>query len=229
MQLYKVRGGTKEELYAKKYNIGVAISLGNKWFTAENVVSLTEWALEYTKEYVVVYVADSIHAINIEIRKRKSSTKAMEMAEKMSDAILEEIKLLAETRLSTSQLSKIYYEKWNGLFTPAFQEKLNWLNSKYETDEVFRKTIINLVEGFTSNESKNFSEEDKIQLGTYIIAELPELLGRTPINGRSFDADAYPYDGKLAEFVEDIQKGELFPDVKDKVMDTEPKVFIEVH
>jgi tRNA-dependent cyclodipeptide synthase len=228
MQLYKVRGGTEEDLYAKKYNIGVGISLGNRWFSAENIVLLTEWALEHTKDFVVVYVADSIHAINIEVRNRKSSQKALEVAQKMGNAILQEVRLLAESRLSPEQLSKIRYEKWDGLITPAFQEKLDWLNTKYQTDNNFRAEIIELVDGFTNGENRVFDEDDKVKLGSYVIAEFPEILTRAPINGLSFDAYAYPFDGKLVEFIEDIQKGLIFPEIREAIMDTEPKVFLEV-
>lgn len=228
MQLYKVRGGTEKDLYARKYNIGVGISLGNKWFSVENIVILTEWALEHTRDFVVVYVADSIHAINIEIRNRKSPQKALEVAQKMGDTVLEEVRLLAETRLSPEQLSRIRYEKWDGLITPAFQKKLDWLNMKYQTDDNFRAEIIKLVDGFTSGENRVFDEDDKIKLGSYIIAEFPEILTRAPINGLSFDAYAYPFDGKLVEFIENVQKGLIFPEIREAIMDTEPKVFLEV-
>ena len=33
MELYKIRGGNKEDLENKKYTLSVGISLGNKWFT----------------------------------------------------------------------------------------------------------------------------------------------------------------------------------------------------
>jgi len=46
MKLYKIRGGTEEELYKRNYNIGVGISLGNKWFSAENILGLVEWSLK---------------------------------------------------------------------------------------------------------------------------------------------------------------------------------------
>ena len=70
MELKKIRSGNKDLLINKEYNIGVGISLGNKWFTPENIFGLIEFSLEYTKRRVVVYVADTIHAVNIEIRER---------------------------------------------------------------------------------------------------------------------------------------------------------------
>ena len=228
MRLYKIRGGSEESLLQKHYNIGVGISLGNKWFSAENIVGLVEWSLEHTKDFVVVYVADSIHAINIEVRNRKSPEKARETAMRLGDEMLEEVKVLAKSKLTPDQFSKLHFAKWDELFTPAFQEKLDFLNKKYDTDSEFKRAIVELVDGFTSNENRVFSDEDKVKLGSYVIAEFPEILGRTPINGLVFDAYAYPYDGKLPELVENIQKGELFPDVRDKVIDTGPKVMLVV-
>ena len=40
----------------------------------------------------------------------------------------------------------------------------------------------------------------------YVIAEFPEILSRVPISGLVFDAYVYPFDSKLVEFVENIQK-----------------------
>lgn len=61
-----------------------------------------------------------------------------------------------------------------------------------------------------------------------VIEELPEVLARTPIKGMTFDAYAYPFDGELPELVERIQRGDIFPEIKESIMDTEPKVFLEV-
>lgn len=228
MKLYTIRGGTEENLSAKKYTIGVGISLGNKWFTAENIIALIEWSLQFTKDYVVVYVADSIHAINIEVRNHKTPARAKEIALRLGDEILAQTKILAESKFSPEQRARIHYAKWDGLMTFGFKEKLKYLFDKYETDGVFRKEILDTVEGIVKNEARIFSEEEKAKLGTYIISEFPEILARTSIDGMSFDAYAYPFDGKLVEFIENIQKGNIFPEIREKIMDTEPKVFLEV-
>ena len=48
------------------------------------------------------------------------------------------------------------------------------------------------------------------------------------MNGVECDAFVYPFDGELAMFAEKIQRGELFPEIKKVIMDTKPKVFLEV-
>lgn len=228
MQLYKIRSGTEEDLLNRHYNIGVGISLGNRWFTPENIVSLIEWSLSYTKDYVIVYVADLIHAINIEVRNGKSPEKAEEKALRMGEDILEQVKKLVDEKFGTDEKSKICYATWSDLLTPSFRAKVDFLYEKYHSEAEFKRTIIELVEGFTENENRNFTEEDKEKLGSYVIEELPEVLARTPISGMTFDAYVYPYDGELPELVERIQKGEIFPEIKESIIDTEPKVFLEV-
>lgn len=42
MKLYTVRGGNKKAVYDKAYTIGVGISLGNKWFSPQNILELIE-------------------------------------------------------------------------------------------------------------------------------------------------------------------------------------------
>lgn len=228
MKLYKIRGGTESDLYAKQYNIGVGISLGNKWFSSENIINLVGWSLEHTKEFVVVYVADSLHAINIEVRNRKSPKRAFELARKMGDAVLEEIQMLVHKKFSREQISRIYYARWDDFLMPKFEENVQWLIAKYDTDIDFKNAVTGLVGNLIKDEGRNFSEQDKLRLGTYILAELPELVARIPITGLVYDAYVYPRDSALTEFVEKIQQGIVFPEIKNKIMDTEPKVLLVV-
>ena len=46
MQLHKIRGGDKEQLEKGEYTICVGISLGNRWFTTENIIELIRWSLK---------------------------------------------------------------------------------------------------------------------------------------------------------------------------------------
>lgn len=228
MEFRSIRSGTKEALESKQYNIGVGISLGNKWFTADNILGLVKWSLGHTKEHVVVYVADSIHAINIEVRDRRSPMSAVKKALKLGGDILKSVRERVDLELSDADKSRVYYAKWEELHTSEYNKKLEYLYGKYEEDTEFKRAILSLVEGFVNNEVKQFSEEDKVRLGSYIIEELPEIVSRSPIASIKFDAYAYPHDGELPKFVEMLQSGRIFPEIRENIMDTEPKVFIEV-
>ena len=228
MQLYKIRGGTEKELYDRKYNIGVAISLGNKWFTVKNIVEQVRWALPLTKEYVVVYVADSIHAINLEVRNKISSRRALRIAMESGGKMLEEVRVELERVFAKKDLNRVHFAKWNDLLTDVYKHKISYLYSRYEQDGDFREEIHSSGRSHTSKETKEFTEQDINKLGTDIIEELPEALCRVQIKGHEIDAYTYPFDSELPEFIENIQNKILFPEIKETILDTEPKVFLEV-
>jgi len=228
MELLKVRGGTEEELYQKKYTIGVGISLGSKWFTAENIVGATRWALEHTRDVVVVYVADSIHAINLKVRKRISYEKALKLSMEMGNEILSEVEESIKRQLPAKYISRIKFSRWAGLLDEKYIAKKDFLYEMYEKDVAFKNAIRNLVRNYVSKDKRSFSDGEIDYLGTYILEELPEVMCRVQIDGIACDAYAYPFDGELTKLVEKIQQGDVFPEIKERILDTKPKVFLEV-
>jgi tRNA-dependent cyclodipeptide synthase len=159
MNLFSIRSGSKEELESKKYNIGVGISLGNKWFTPENILGLVQWSLKYTREKVVIYVADSIHALNIEARNDRNPEKAREMALQQGQKILNEIKALINEVVIPQDIAKISFAHWDELVDDQYRENVNYLYKLFETDENFKNAILNLVQSHTSKESRSFSDK----------------------------------------------------------------------
>lgn len=228
MELYKIRGGNKEDLENKQYTIGIGISLGNKWFTDENITRLIEWSYNYSKDKIIVYVADSIHAINLEVRNGISYEKSLEKANRMGDKILDDVKNEVERRLPKEIIERIVYVKWEEITDGTYKQKVEFLKSLYTSNQDFKDNILSLVRDFTSKEERIFSDNEIYRLGEYIIEELPEVINRVPMKGIICDAYTYPFDGKLCELTEKIQNGEIFPEIKKNIMDTEPKVFLEV-
>jgi tRNA-dependent cyclodipeptide synthase len=228
MELYRIRGGSKEALEAQEYNLCAGISLGNKWFTPENILGHIEWALRYTKDYVVICPADDIHAINIQVRNRRSYASALSRARKISSDLMSSVRKLVSSRLSEEQINKLVYATWSDVANDNYKRKVNWLYTYTEEDPEFKSRIQNIVRQYTKNENRLFSDEDISLLSTYVIEELPELIERQSIKGYTYDADLYPFDGELNMLVEQIQQGKKFPDIRRHIMGTEPKVLLIV-
>ncbi len=228
MKLYSIRGGNESDLKTKKYNIGVGISLGNKWFTPENITEAVKWSLQYTRETVIIYVADSTHAINIEVRNRVSLEKASLRAKILGDQLFEKVKEEVNKKLSLQEIEKLVYVKWDQIIDDFFRKKLAYLTLFYKTNKEFKEAVHSIVKDHVSKESRSFSDLEIDRFGQYIVEELPEILTRVKMGGSTCDAYAYPYDGELPKFIERLQKGNIFPEIKERVMDTEPKVFLEV-
>lgn len=230
MDLHSIRGGTREALEKRQYNIGIGISLGNKWFTPERIADLIRWALPRTREDVVVYVADTIHAINLSVRSNSMSpSRALRIVKQQGQDLLSAVQKEVATAFSIEESNKIVYRTWDDLSNDAYKKKVAYLYDFYRSNRDFRKYIVDIVQQWTSKESRAFSETELEQLGTYLLEELPELMCRVPMRDRICDAYVYPFDGLVVELTEKLQRGELFPEIRENIMDTKPKVFLEVH
>lgn len=228
MKLYKIRGGSIADLERRKYNIGIGISLGNRWFTTENTVGLIRWSLLHTRDWVVVYIADSIHAINIEVRNKISFEEASQIADNEGRKLLSGIQEGVKKMFTPEEQRRIHFAKWSDFENEDYRRKKDYLYSLYEKDESFKSYIHAIVKDFVSKGKRSFSDKEINRLGTYILEELPELICRVPIKSMVYDANAYPFDSKVTELAEDIQLGNIFPEVRKNILDTEPKVFLEV-
>ena len=227
MELLKIRGGNKESFENKQYNIGIGISLGNKWFTVENIVEQIQWVLPYTKESLIIFIADSIHAINIEVKEGISHEEALSKAKEMGKILLE--KLREEMQSKNINTTKIQYATWEDITdNEPYRLKVKYLYNLYEKDELFRNKIHKIVRAFTEKDDRGYSDEEINYLGTYVLEELPELLNRAPIKDVVCDAYAYPHDGGVPRLIDAIQQGKKFPEIKENILTTEPKVFLEV-
>lgn len=227
MQLINVYAGNRQDLESKRYNIGVGISLGNKWFNAGNIMELIRWAFKYTRESVVVYVADSIHAINLEVRKEWKTARAQQVADRKGTELLENLKREIEVGFSEEEQRNIVFAKWNDLDS-SNQEKVSFCYTYAESNHLFRRQIVDIVRSFVSKESANFTDKEISRLSDYIIEELPEQICRMRIKGIMVDALVYPHCSELTQFFEHIKQGTIFPEIKVGIMDSEPKVFLEV-
>jgi tRNA-dependent cyclodipeptide synthase len=226
MQLHVVRSGKCEDVLAKRYNIAIGCSLGNKWFTPENVREATLWALDHARDRVCIYVADSIHGINISVRQHIPEEKARAKAMKLGEEFLKKVAdALAD--LPEEQRKRIDLCTWKEVETPEYKIGVAYLYQLYEQDEEFHKAITAFVRNHVSKEARQFSDHEIDLLGTYILEELPACMNVIALKGTEYDAWAYPHDGKLAEFIEKLQNKEVFPHIAQHVL-RKKKAFLEI-
>ncbi len=228
MELISIRSGSIGKLRNKEYVLSIGISLGNKWFTPENIAELIKWSLKYSKEKVVIYVGDSIHAINLEVKKGISFDKALEEARAMGDELLTQVQATMSELLSKEVFSKLHFATWNDVVDDSYKSKVAYLENLYENNQNFRDTLESIAKASVANGQKTYSEEELHRLGSYIVEELPHQLNKVQIDGIVCDALVYPFDGEIPALVEAIQKGKRFAEIRKNILDTEPKVFLEV-
>jgi len=216
MEIRKTFNTTKKEIKSKKFNIFIGVSLGNKWFTKENLREYLNWALEHTKEKVLFFIADKIHSINYEIRggynKKRSLSVALRNGEKIKKIVEELISELPKEKQNKIQILRWEeyekYDKFYSKYNPVIYEE-------FEKNDEFKKELLNLTKIMIKD--KKFSKEEYLELSKYLLEEFFSIYSGIFYKGIYYGMYPYPLDTALSSFIEKIQKGKIFPQLNKKL------------
>lgn len=217
----KLFGIDEEELNSKLFNIFIGISLGNKFLNKELAEEYLRFALDKTKEKVVVLIADEIDAINWEIFRDFSKEEALEKVKNKGKGLAEMFQNIVnklEREASKNLHEKVRIIKWGDIKTKNFLSAEKFISEEYENNFEFKKRVLYFIDEYAKIREKYLSDEERDKLATYIIAELPTL-----IQGIVYDKDLYQVvlyptyaSSGMSEFVLDIQS-RVYPNLVEKL------------
>lgn len=186
-----------------------------------------KFALRYSKGRVGLLVADTLHAINYEVRNRISYEKAVRKSLRKGAEFIEMLKELI-TELSEKEQKKIDIIRWNDVKEDDLYKKLIPLAEKqFKTNNKFKETILKIIEEHIKQERRIFTKKEVKRLGEYLIEELPEILNGFVFNSTYYNCFLYPYDNKLSQFIGNLQDDKIFPELKKKIVEKH-NVFVEL-
>jgi tRNA-dependent cyclodipeptide synthase len=211
-----VRGSTEEIVKARNFNIYLGISLGNKWFTKEHIKEYMLWALEYSRGRVGVVVADSLQAINYQYRDNYSREAALKRALRYGDGFVSMIEEII-SELPEKDGERIDVIRWADVKKdPNYNKTLTVFVSEFQQNKKFKNALVEIVRDFTKRLDREISEERAEKLCYYLLDELPELTNGFNIKGTYYNCFLYPEDALLLQFIEKLQKKEIFPEFHEK-------------
>ncbi len=212
----------------RKFNICIGISLGNKYFTKPRVKEFIEWALRYTKNDVLVWVADLPHAVNFEILKGYTKERAEELAIKKGQEIINSVQKIINSLPKETQ-SKVYIANWNSISRD--ETTLNHKKAVYEefkSNPDFKLFVLNLVK--KQLDKRCPKEEYKIErLASYALEELSVLINGIRYGDKAYTLMPYPQATKLNELIHGLQNNELFPKLAQKLLIINKLVMVEAY
>ena len=225
----KLFGINEEELNSKLFNIFIGISLGNKFLNKDLAEEYLRFALDKTKEKIVVLIADEIDAINWEIFRDFSREEAVEKVKNKSEGLAEMFQnIINNLERETGKSLRVSVIQWRDIKTKNFLSAEKLIAEEYENNFEFKKRVLYFVDEYAKIRKKSLSDEEKDKLATYIIAELPTL-----IQGIEYDKDLYQIvlyptyvSSGMSEFVLDIQNG-VYPNLVEKLQINKPGKMIE--
>lgn len=205
-------GADSSEVYKRKFNIFIGISISNKKITQEMALNYLKWATRNTKKRVAVIIADELNIVNYEVFDKYSSGKAKNRAKKVGEEF-EKLFLAAIKKLPKEERDKVIIYRWEKVRENKHYLNLrNFLEDKYYRDSEFKSAILYFIKKYMRKKGKIINDEEKIdRLAIYILGELPTLLEGINIGDIHYNLCIYPtyFASGMSQFVEDIHQGEL--------------------
>ncbi len=221
---------TEQDIKSKKFNIFVGISLGNKYFTKENIKKYIFWALENTKEDVLVLIADKNHAINYEVLNDYSHERALQVALRKGLEIEESVKKIVRG-LPKEKHHLIKICKWDDARKSFYyQNKIKIFLDEFRENIKFHDFIIKIVQENLGEKAINLDVEQLEKLSLYILDECPIFLNGVEFDGKIYDLHPYPGLSCFDDLLIDLQNGKMFPnlakrlEIKNKIAEVEAYV-----
>jgi tRNA-dependent cyclodipeptide synthase len=217
MRIENCLGTTIEDVTSKKFNIWIGISLGNKYFTRENIREYILWALDNTKDDVLVVIADSLYEIKLEVLDKYSKLRAFKVASRLGDIKAKEIEE-AISSLSDEKRKLIKIVRFGEVLnTKHYDDSLELITEFYKTNKEFNEYILNIVKEIYKNSPQTLTLVKIDKLAEYALREIPVYINGCYFDEKCYSATIYPGLGLIDKLIIGLHKGSLFPELANKL------------
>jgi len=217
---------SEQEVFAKKLNIIIGISLGNRYFTKEHIRDYLLWAVENTKEKVAVLIPDKIHAVNYEVRSGYNNKRAEKRAQREGEKIKTIVKEIIND-FSVEHKIMVDILKWEEIETEKHKRMVSIFYDEFKNNPKFKKDILEIVKEYFCSEK--LADCDYEKLATYVLEELPMLVAGIEYKGVKYDLLPYPGISKIDYLKIGLQEGTIYPEVTKKLNVTNKLRLIEAY
>jgi tRNA-dependent cyclodipeptide synthase len=223
MKIKKYLNTNGEEVKSKKFNIFIGISLGNKYFTKENIKKYITWALENTRDNVLVLIADKNHAINYEVLNGYGPQRALQVALRKGEETEDSVKKIVRG-LPKEKHHLIKICKWDDAKKSTYyQDKIKIILNEFSENTKFHDFIIKIVQENLNAKAEGLNLEQLEKLSLYVLDELPILLNGVEFEGKIYNLHPYPGLSCLDDLLMGLQNGTMFPKLA-KMLEIENKI-----
>ncbi len=229
MKISQCINATRDDINNKKFNYWIGISLGNKYFSKENIQKNIEWALLNTKESVLIVIADWIYSINVQALDMRNEQSALRKAMRLGDTKLAEVTEIID-KLSSEQAAKVKVARWKDIESSEIhQSRVKILFEEFRRKGIFYSKIVDAVNESFKDSSKKLGVSNIEKLSEYVLHEIPVFIDGIHLFGSTYDAVLYPKIGLIDLLVKDLQDGLVFPKITKRLDIKSPAAIIEAY
>ncbi len=223
MEIQKIFNTTKEEIESKKFNIFIAVCLGNKFFlnknsiNKENIKKYLDLAFGNTKEKVIFLIADKIQVTNFFVRNKHSSREySLRRVFRDGAKIKKELQEFVKT-LPKEKQNKIKIIQWEDYEKEDIfcKDTAKIVYEKFNNNPKFRKYIFDTIK--TTMTDRPFKEKQYWEMCNYILDEFSLVYSGLVYENDYYGLFFYPQMDSTAYFIEDIKNSKIFPELNKKL------------
>ena len=222
MEIKEIHNATKVDLESRKFNIFIAICLGNKFFlnegsiNKENIMEYLTWAFKYTKDKVLFLIADKIKVTNYNVRNNNTGSYNLRRVLREGAKIKEELQDFI-SKLPEEKRDKIKIIQWE-----EFDEKdksnkktTELIYNEFNNNPEFKREVFNAVEGTMTD--RQFKEEKYWEMCNYFLDEFYVIYSGIKYEEDYYGLFFYPNMDPVAFLIEDLQCARKFPELNRKL------------
>ncbi len=226
----KIFNANKSEIESKKYNVFIGISMGIKPLNAELAKEYINWALEHTKDEIVILIADTIAKINYQVFSGYNENKSHKRALKEGE---NHVKFFEKVLLEfpKEKRDKIKILRWDDIFSDRLKKMSDALENEFTNNNDFKKKILYFVEEYAKRRGKKLNTAELNYLAKYMFFELPTMFEGIKFKDTNYKLLFYPtfVDGGMSEMIVGIMNNKIFPELKKKLNLVEKTVLVEAY
>ena len=223
-EIQETLGVAAEEILARGHNLSVGVS-DTPWFNGEGrLESLILWALEHTREKLLVWIPGRMYASNyFHIRKFRRS-EALRLGFVAEDRFRARVEAAVRDHLRAGSSATIDIVGYDGLLTPEFVYRRSVLYRCFSEQDGFYRRVMEVADEYLQTRGRTVSEKLVEAVAVYQLQEMPMFIAPVRIIGKetAYTTTVYPGMGKFDLLAHDLTRGSVFPELTAKLGLTEP-------
>ncbi len=193
--------------------------MGNKLFTKENIQSLICFAIQFTKEKVLIWIPGRIESVNyyyFDGKRRADALKIGFANEERYTKLVQEI----ISRLPTEHQNKLSIVHYDDVLSPRFVKQRETLFRGFSEQRKLYDDIIAVARDIVEARKRTADIRLLESVAIYVIQELPLFLDGLQVIGNEktvYGVVLYPGMGKLDYLVERIKYEQEYEELRKKL------------
>ena len=192
----------------KNSEIFLGFSLGNKYFSEQNIEKYILTAYKHTKSSILIIIPDELHAVNYEVRNKYKRKRALKVSLRKGMDMINTINKII-SKINNIKNINIYILRWKQIQeNQEYNQLREKINKEFNENIIFKQKIIQVVKDNIKKDAYMIYQIEK--LASYVLGELPILLQGFSYKNLNYTMHLYYKSSKLHELVSDIMQDSYY-------------------